>query len=311
MNTEKLLTILNSYNIHTHEAYASAAFARNLGLISKTEQEKLSKSKIAIAGLGGVGGVHLATLARLGFASFSLADFDRFEPGNINRQYGARVSDFGNPKIEVMANEALSINPFIELKLFPDGVTQENMEVFLEGSSVLLDGLDYFQFDLRSKLFSLAQKMNIPVVSAGPFGFSSAMLIFVPHGMSFDRYLNINEEMQAEEKMIHFQVGYTPKLSFLSYMDLTKVDQKNHRGPSCVIATQLASSFVATEVVRIVLSKGKVKAVPNYQQFDPYLRKYHVGYMPFGNRNPLQRFKIAFGRRKLNAAKRRMELDLA
>ena len=50
------------------------AFSRNEGLISKEEQEVLRNSRIAIPGLGGVGGVHLMTLARVGIGKFHIAD---------------------------------------------------------------------------------------------------------------------------------------------------------------------------------------------------------------------------------------------
>ena len=50
------------------------AFSRNLGLINPQEQEKLRKSRVAIAGMGGIGGINLMTLARLGIGAFRIAD---------------------------------------------------------------------------------------------------------------------------------------------------------------------------------------------------------------------------------------------
>src|SRR3990167_6528215 len=77
------------------------AFSRNEGLISKEEQERLRSSRIAIPGLGGVGGVHLMTLARMGIERFHIADADQFSLANFNRQYGASVSNLGKNKTEV------------------------------------------------------------------------------------------------------------------------------------------------------------------------------------------------------------------
>ena len=65
---------------------AAEAFERNLGLISPEEQERLAKTTIAIAGCGGVGGVHAHTLARLGIGGFRLCDPDEFSLANFNRQ---------------------------------------------------------------------------------------------------------------------------------------------------------------------------------------------------------------------------------
>ena len=67
------------------------AFSRNIGLVTLEEQERLRRSHVAIAGMGGMGGVHLITLARAGIGSFAIADPDCFELANMNRQYGARV----------------------------------------------------------------------------------------------------------------------------------------------------------------------------------------------------------------------------
>src|SRR3954462_14568363 len=79
------------------------AFSRHRGLIGPAEQERLRRSRVAIAGLGGVGGIHLVTLARLGIGGFHIADPDRFELANFNRQYGANVQSLGRGKAEVMA----------------------------------------------------------------------------------------------------------------------------------------------------------------------------------------------------------------
>ncbi|MCG5502231.1 ThiF family adenylyltransferase, partial [Ectothiorhodospira lacustris] len=64
----------------------SQAFARNLGWLTDTEQALLRTKKVAIAGMGGVGGTHLLTFARLGIAAFHIADLDTFELPNMNRQ---------------------------------------------------------------------------------------------------------------------------------------------------------------------------------------------------------------------------------
>ena len=87
------------------------AFSRNIGLFTLEEQDKLRRSHVAIAGMGGVGGVHLITLARTGIGNFTIADPDRFELANMNRQYGARVDTIGRSKVEVMAEGVRRINP--------------------------------------------------------------------------------------------------------------------------------------------------------------------------------------------------------
>jgi molybdopterin/thiamine biosynthesis adenylyltransferase len=87
------------------------AFSRNIGWTTAEEQRVLARSRIAIAGLGGVGGSHLLTLARLGVGNFNIADFDSFEIQNFNRQVGATLSHLGEPKVDVLRRLAFDINP--------------------------------------------------------------------------------------------------------------------------------------------------------------------------------------------------------
>ncbi len=65
------------------------AFSRNIGWVTRPEQQALRGRRVAIAGLGGVGGSHLLTLARLGIGHFTIADFDRFALANFNNRKGA------------------------------------------------------------------------------------------------------------------------------------------------------------------------------------------------------------------------------
>ncbi|MET0056427.1 MAG: ThiF family adenylyltransferase, partial [Candidatus Thiodiazotropha sp. 6PLUC10] len=74
------------------------AFSRNIGWVTKGEQQRLRQARVAIAGLGGVGGSHLLTLTRLGIGEFNLADFDTFAVENFNRQAGANLNTVGQPK---------------------------------------------------------------------------------------------------------------------------------------------------------------------------------------------------------------------
>ena len=91
------------------------AFSRNIGWVTRAEQAALRGKRIAIAGMGGVGGVHLLTLARLGIGAFNIADMDSFDVVNFNRQAGASMASLGRPKAEVMAEMARDINPELDI----------------------------------------------------------------------------------------------------------------------------------------------------------------------------------------------------
>jgi molybdopterin/thiamine biosynthesis adenylyltransferase len=254
---------------------------------------------VAIPGLGGVGGIHVATLARLGIGHFRLADLDTFEVANFNRQFGATMETVGRTKVVVTADWISTVNPEAEVVTFPEGIDAGNIDAFLDGADVVVDGLDFFALDARRLLFREAAKRGLYVVTAGPIGFSCAMLVFDPDGLSFDDYFDIRDGMEEFEQQLRFALGLTPRATQMTYMDLDHVDLRSGKGPSLALATDLCAGMAATEVVRILLRRGRPRCAPHYFQFDPYRRIYKKGYMPGGNRNPIQRIKLWYLRRKL------------
>jgi molybdopterin/thiamine biosynthesis adenylyltransferase len=267
------------------------AFQRNLGLISGDEQEVLRTARVAVAGVGGVGGLHLLALARMGVGRFHIADFDTFEVSNFNRQFGATIDAVGREKIEVMFEMVRGVNPEAEVRLFRDGVQPDNVERFLEGVQVVVDGLDFFAIDHRRLLFNEARRKGIYVLTAAPVGFGSTLQIFAPEGMSFDEYFGMHDGMSEFEKLVAFATGLAPAVWHRRYMDLSKVRVSAGRTPVVASSCILSSALVATETVNIVLRRRPIKAVPYYFQFDMFLQKYRRGYLAFGARNPLQRLK--------------------
>jgi tRNA A37 threonylcarbamoyladenosine dehydratase len=99
------------------------AFERNFGLITREEQNRLFSARVAIAGCGGVGGLHAHVLARLGIGRFRLADFDTFSVVNFNRQIGATVETVGKSKVAVTTAMIRSIDPLATIEILEEGVT--------------------------------------------------------------------------------------------------------------------------------------------------------------------------------------------
>ena len=271
-------------------SYAEA-FKRNDGLVSAAEQLALQQSRVAIAGMGGVGGVHLITLARLGVGQFSIADPDRFDVSNFNRQYGATLSQLGRNKAEAMAAAARQINPELSLRVLPGPVTPENVDDFLAGADLVVDGLDFFAIEARRMLFREAADRGLWTITAGPLGFSTAWIAFDPSGMSFDEYFDIDDSMSRVDQLIAFAIGLTPKATHLPYMDLSRASVKERTGPSSSLACQLASGVMAAAALKLLTGRGAPPAAPYFQQFDAYRNRLASGTLRWGNRGPLQRLK--------------------
>jgi molybdopterin/thiamine biosynthesis adenylyltransferase len=275
------------------------AFSRNIGWVTESEQRALRGKRVAVAGLGGVGGSHVLTLTRLGIGAFHLADFDTFSVANFNRQAGAMVSTLGQPKLDVIARMARDINPGLEIKGFADGVTPTNIDDFLAGVDLYVDGLDFFAFTARRATFAACARRRVPAVTSAPIGMGVAHLNFMPDGMTFEQYFRL-EGLPEPEQALRFLLGLSPAMLQRSYLiDRTRVDFEQHRGPSTAMACQLCAGVAATEALKILLGRGKIIAAPRGFHFDAYRGKLTKTWRPGGNNNPLQRLALAIARRSL------------
>jgi len=284
-------TLSDANVAHLPDWSYAEAFSRNLGLITVGEQKRLRATRVAVAGLGGVGGVDLIALARLGIGKFTIADPDVFETRNTNRQYGAMRSAEGLYKADVMRDIVLDINPEAEIRVFREPIGPKNADAFLEGAEALVDGIDAFEIDLRRLLFRKARERNIYALGAGPVGFGTAWVVFSPHGMTFDRYFDLSDGMNDVEKFVAYVVGMAPSSIQRRYMDLAYLDVRNRTGPSAGLACHLASGVVAAEILKILLKRGCTLAAPFYHQFDAYTGRLVRKRLFWGNRHPLQQFK--------------------
>jgi molybdopterin/thiamine biosynthesis adenylyltransferase len=208
------------------------AFSRNRGLISVEEQEKLRNSRVAIAGMGGVGGFHAITLARLGVGNFNISDMDEFEVGNFNRQIGAGMSTVAQKKVRVLQKMIKDINPDADVRVFSEGIKDNNVDDFLKNAHLFVDGFDFFVFDIRRLVFKKAREKGIFSITAGPIGFGTTGIIFDPNGMTFDEYFNISDKFSYEARIASFLMGIVPDALHRGYTDMAALNIKQHRGPS-------------------------------------------------------------------------------
>ena len=277
----------------------TTAFSRNIGWLTEAEQESLKEKRVAIAGMGGVGGFHLTTLARLGIGKFHVADLDRFEIANFNRQAGATMSTVGRPKVDVLAGMASDINPESELEIFPEGVTGSNLSRFFRNVDLYVDGLDAFAFEAREAVFAYCAEHHIPAVTVAPLGMSAALLNFLPGRMTFEQYFQLSGRPNPE-KAIRFLVGFAPSLLHRHYLvDPTRVNLAEARGPSTVLSCQLCAGVAAAEALKILLGRGKVWPAPHAIQFDAFRNRMAHTWRPGGNRHPMNRLAIAIAKRQL------------
>lgn len=270
----------------------SEAFSRNIGWITEQEQAILKNKRIAIAGMGGVGGSHLLTLTRLGIGNFHIADFDHFELANFNRQVGASVPHLGKQKAGTMGSLAHAINPELNILRFDQGVSEDNLDDFLQNIDLYIDGLDFFVLNIRQKVFARCYELGIPAITAAPLGMGVALLNFIPGKMSFEQYFQL-EGHSPMDQQIRFLIGLSPAFLHNEYLvDKSRVNFSDKKGPSTPMACELCAGATATEALKILLKRGKVQCAPWGYQFDAFRNKFKKTWRPWGNNNPIQ--KIAF-----------------
>lgn len=271
-----------------------SAFSRNIGWVTEAEQSRLRKARIAVAGLGGVGGAHLMTLARLGIGNFNIADFDQFEVHNFNRQVGAVMSTVGRSKAAVLADMARDINPQADVRVFGDGVTAGNVDEFLRDVDVYVDGIDFFAIQARRLLFKACHERGIPALTAAPLGMGVSLLYFKPGGMSFERYFQV-EGRDEMEQYARFIAGLSPAMLQRDYLVAPEaVNFRERRGPSTMMSCDLCAGVMGTSVLKVLLGRGRLRAAPWALQFDAYHQKLKYTWRPLGNANPLQQLLMAF-----------------
>lgn len=138
-------------------------FSREERLIGKENLEKLTKAKVAVFGIGGVGSFVVEGLARAGIGKFLLVDNDTIDITNINRQIHANITTVGKNKVDVMKERILSVNPEAEVDV--------SKEFFMPGSELLDNSLDYIVDAIdtvtgKIELVCRANDLNIPIISA-------------------------------------------------------------------------------------------------------------------------------------------------
>ncbi len=261
--------------------YAEAT-SRNIGLLQEHEQEILRKSTVAIVGMGAAGGHHLLTLARLGVGNFIIADPDEFDIVNLHRQAGAFCDTMGRNKAEVMAETVKRINPQANVRVYPVAVDSNNIDEFLQGADLVVDGIEFFEIDARRMVFDKAREKGLYAITAGPVGYGSSVQIFAPDGMSFDRYFGIKPGMTRAERLACFGVGLLPKIPKGRHMNASKVDFERQKGPALISAIMICSGIMVTEALRVLLKREGIRAIPHSYYFDPYGKSYTHGFARFG-----------------------------
>lgn len=139
-------------------------FSRSQLLLGKDNMDLYAQAKVAVFGIGGVGGYAVEALARTGIGSFVLVDDDRVCLTNINRQIIATRKNVGQYKVDVMAERILEINPKAQVEVRKCFYLPENAQEFdFSEYSYVIDAVD--TVTAKIEIILQAQRCGVPVIS--------------------------------------------------------------------------------------------------------------------------------------------------
>jgi len=142
-------------------------------------QRKLVEAKVFIMGAGGLGSPAALYLAAAGVGTIGLADFDRVELHNLQRQILHRTCDVGLPKVESGKRTLESLNPEVKVQIYPERVTSANIREIIKAYDLVLDGSD--NFPTRFLVNDACYFERKTLISGAILRFDGQLSTFKPH----------------------------------------------------------------------------------------------------------------------------------
>lgn len=202
-------------------------YQRNVSTLSVTEQERLGACRVAVIGLGGLGGGVCELLARIGIGDLVLVDGDCFDETNLNRQLLSTETLVGMSKARAARSRIEAVNSQVRVTAIEDFLTPENSRSILEECDLVVDCLD--SITARFLLSGAAKEMGIPMVSGAIAGTFGQVTVLFPEDPGLER---IYGDTSGSGRGIEQELGN------LSYTAL------------------FVASIQASETVKVLLNRG-------------------------------------------------------
>lgn len=204
-------------------------YVRNMRSLSPADQAALLRAQVGVVGLGGLGGAVVEVLARIGVGRMVLADGDRFEESNLNRQLLSTLERMEVAKADAARERIAQVNPSVAVAAHQQLVTSENADALLRGCDVVVDCLD--NLPGRFVLEDACRRIGCPLVSAAVAGASGHVTTIFPE----DRGLRL---IYGEPRGLPAK-GAETALGTLPY------------------AVVFLATLECAEVVKLILKKGR------------------------------------------------------
>ena len=153
-------------------------FIRQTPILGEDGQEKLKGAAVLVAGAGGLGTSIALHCAFAGFGTIRIADCDRIERSNLNRQTLYRLADIGRMKADVAVERMQGVTPYLCTEAVHTVITAENVGGMTAGMDIIIDAMD--NYETRYILADAAEERGIPFIHGAIDGFYGQVSTIVP-----------------------------------------------------------------------------------------------------------------------------------
>ena len=235
-------------------------FQRTEGLLGKEAVERLAQCRVAVFGVGGVGGYAVEVLARSGVGAIHLYDNDVVSPSNVNRQLIATTSTIGRYKVDVAVERILDINPSCKAQGFKMFYLVENAhEVDLSQYDYVVDCID--TVSAKMELVRRCTRLDVPVISsmgAANKLDASAFQVADISDTDVDPLARIMRKKLRKEGIEHFKCVFSKELPRKPSQEGETIKQGTRRAPASNAWVPAAAGIVlGGEVVLDLVSAPK------------------------------------------------------
>lgn len=233
------------------------AFSRTAALLGEDAVQKLAKCRVALFGLGGVGGYCLEALARGGVGAFDLVDNDVVDITNLNRQIFALHSTIGVPKTEVAKKRVLDINPLASVQVHNVFYTEESAHLFdFSQYDYIVDAVDTVAAKVSLALH--AQEAGVKIISCMGTGNKLDPTAFEVTDIYKTSVCPLARTMRSQLKRAGvraLKVVYSKELPSAADISATEKRVSGRPSPaSCSFVPSVAGLIMAGEVIKDLIN---------------------------------------------------------
>ena len=223
---------------------------RQSEIIDNSNQEVLEKATVCVIGCGGLGGVVIDQLVRVGIGNLILVDEDIFDVSNFNRQLLSGLSTLSKSKVEVAKDHVLNINPNINVDISNDHVDMENIDNIVSGSDIVVDAVDNVL--TRVIVSRKCHELDIPFVHGAVESSKGQVSVFMGDSPSYEELF----QMKSFGKSIEGDV--------LDYIN----NLSSYKPQVLGVCPCITGCLEVIEVIKVLCGFNDVILAPNILMFD-------------------------------------------